>query len=283
MYLFKKISTLIRFLESYRNKNRPIGFVPTMGALHEGHLSLVRQSLEATQCTVCSIFVNPTQFNEASDLEKYPRTPAKDLTMLYKAGCDVVFMPAPEEVYPPGLDTSVNIGFAGLDHPMEGRFRPGHFQGVAQVVKRLLDIVEPDKLLMGQKDYQQFLIVRHMARVLSLPTEVVMAPTVREKNGLAMSSRNQRLSPEQRELAAALRQTLQKAAKWIRKYPPREVEQKAIQALRQYPGIEPEYFQLADGATLQPAPDYENPDSIVACAAIWIGGVRLIDNMILKG
>ncbi len=283
MYLFKKISTLRRFLESYRNKNRPIGFVPTMGALHEGHLSLIRQSLEATQCTVCSIFVNPTQFNEASDLEKYPRTPAKDLSMLYKAGCDVVFMPAPEEVYPPGLDTRISIGFDGLDQPMEGRFRPGHFEGVAQVVRRLLDIVKPDKLFLGQKDYQQFLIVQHMARVLSIPTEVVMAPIVREENGLAMSSRNQRLSPGQREQAAALHKTLQKTVTWIREYPPREVEQRAIQALQQQAGIEPEYFQLADADTLQPVPDYESPGSIVACAAIWVGGVRLIDNIILKG
>ncbi|MCB0585477.1 MAG: pantoate--beta-alanine ligase [Phaeodactylibacter sp.] len=282
MYLFKKISTLRQFLEHYRNKNRLIGFVPTMGALHEGHLSLVRQSLETTQCTVCSIFVNPTQFNESTDLEKYPRTPAKDLTMLYEVGCHAVFMPSAEEVYPPGLDTSVNLDFGALAQPMEGRFRPGHFHGVAQVVKRLLDIVEPGRLFMGQKDYQQFLIIRYMAEALSLPTEVVMCPIVREKNGLAMSSRNQRLSPEQREQAAALYQALRHASRWAEEFPPREVERKALEQLHQ-PGLEPEYFQLVDGNTLQPVEDYESPASIIACAALWTGGVRLIDNLILKG
>lgn len=281
MYLFKKISSLRRYLELFRNKNRPIGFVPTMGALHEGHLSLVRQSLEAAQCTVSSIFVNPTQFNQASDLEKYPRTPTTDLTMLYKAGCHAVFMPSVEEVYPPGLETQVEVDFGPLALPMEGRFRPGHFDGVAQVVKRLLDIVEPQKLFMGQKDYQQFLIVHHMARTLELPVEVISCPIVREKNGLAMSSRNQRLSPEQRERAAALYQTLQQAASWARQLSPREVEAKAMEHLKSL-GLEPEYFELADGQTLQPVPDYSSPASVVACAAIWVGGVRLIDNLILK-
>ncbi|MCB9347368.1 MAG: pantoate--beta-alanine ligase [Lewinellaceae bacterium] len=281
MYLFKKISGLRLFLESYRSKNRAIGFVPTMGALHEGHLSLIKQSLDSTQCTVGSIFVNPTQFNEAADLEKYPRTPAKDLAMLYKAGCHAVFMPSPEEVYPSGLDTSVAVDFGALAQPMEGRFRPGHFEGVAQVVKRLIDIVGPDKLFMGQKDYQQYLIVRHMAQALSLPTEVVMSPIVREKSGLAMSSRNERLGPENREKAAVLFRILQKTAQWMGQYPPREVERKALQELQQ-PGIEPEYFELVDGSSLQPIPDFESPGSIVACAALWIGGVRLIDNLILK-
>jgi len=281
MYLFKKISGLRKFLEAYRAKNRAIGFVPTMGALHEGHISLARQSLETTQCTVCSIFVNPTQFNQSSDLEKYPRTPAKDLEMLYKAGCHAVFMPAPEEVYPQGLETRVDVDFGPLAQPMEGRFRPGHFEGVAQVVKRLLDIVQPDKLFMGQKDYQQCLIVRHMVQALSIPTEVAVCPIVREKNGLAMSSRNQRLSPEQREKAAMIYQTLQQASKWMAQYPPRDVEQKALQQLNA-PGFRPEYFEIVDGQSLRPAPDFESPGSIVACAAVWAGEVRLIDNLILK-
>lgn len=281
MYLFKSTHTLSRYLATYQAKNRPIGFVPTMGALHEGHLSLVRQSLEATQCTVCSIFVNPTQFNQAADLDKYPRTPARDLEVLYKAGCHVVFMPSPEEVYPPGLDTSVDVDFGPLALPMEGRFRPGHFDGVAQVVKRLLDIVEPSQLFMGQKDYQQYLIVQHMAQALALPTEVVRCPIVREKNGLAMSSRNQRLSPEQRRDAAAIHQVLQQAAGWMEQFPPRAVEQKAMKQLEQK-GLGPEYFELVDGQTLQPVEDYTSPAAIVACVAAWIGGVRLIDNLILR-
>ncbi len=281
MYLFKKISGLRKFLEAYRAKNRAIGFVPTMGALHEGHISLVRQSLSETQCTVCSIFVNPTQFNEPSDLAKYPRAPAKDLEMLYKAGCHAIFMPSPEEVYPQGLDTRVELDFGSLAETMEGRFRPGHFEGMAQVVKRLLDIVRPDKLFMGQKDYQQYLIVRHMARVLSIPVEVAACATIREKNGLALSSRNQRLSPEQREKAAMIYQTLQQASKWMSQYSPREVEQKALRQL-EAPGFRPEYFEIVDADSLQPAPDFESPSSIVACTAVWAGEVRLIDNLILK-
>ena len=282
MYLFKNVSGLRAFLEPFRTKNRAIGFVPTMGALHEGHLSLIRESLAATHCTVCSIFVNPTQFNQQADLEQYPRTPAKDLQMLYEVGCQAVFMPTVEAIYPPGLDTSVAVDFGQLAEGMEGRFRPGHFQGVAQVVKRLLDIVQPSHLYMGQKDYQQCFLVRHMAQALALPVEVVMSPTVREANGLAMSSRNARLNPEQRKQAAIIYKTLQDAGAWIKQgLSPAEVQEKALQQLT-IPGFRPEYFEIINGQTLQQLNEAQPDRMVVACTAVWAGEVRLIDNLILQ-
>ncbi len=282
MYLFKNVRALRLFLEPFRTKGRAIGFAPTMGALHEGHLSLIRQSLESTQCTVCSIFVNPTQFNQAEDLEKYPRNPAKDLQMLYEVGCHAVFMPPVDEVYPPGLDSTAPVDFGPLAEGLEGRFRPGHFQGVAQVMNRLLGIVEPQRLFMGQKDYQQCLIVQHMIRTLGLPVEFVMGPTVREPNGLAMSSRNARLSPEQHSRAAIIFQSLQDAAHWMGQgLGPAQVREKALQQLS-IPGFRPEYFELVDGQSLQPLAHFDNEGMIVACAAVWAGDVRLIDNHILR-
>ena len=195
MYIFQKAADLRSHLKTIlRGRSSTIGFIPTMGALHEGHLALIRAA-QANGCyTVCSIFVNPTQFNDPSDLEKYPRTPEKDAELLEKVGCDVIFMPEVEEIYPPGDIQDFELDFEGLDEVMEGVFRPGHFKGVAQVVKRLLDLVQPDGLYMGQKDFQQVAIVRHLIRVTRFPVELVVVPTVREHDGLAMSSRNIRLS-----------------------------------------------------------------------------------------
>ena len=184
--------------------------------------------------------------------------------------------------YPPGLNTQLGLDFGGLATNMEGSHRPGHFDGVAQVVKRLLDIVSPDKLFMGQKDYQQFRIIQHMAQHLEIPTEVIMCPIIREKSGLAMSSRNKRLSQEQKKNAAIIFQTLQQASKWMNHYSPRETRQLALEKL-DVPGFRPEYFELADGQSLQPVQDWKTPASIVACTAVWAGNVRLIDNLILKG
>jgi pantoate--beta-alanine ligase len=282
MYLFKKAAHLRAHLDLARAQGGTVGFVPTMGALHEGHLSLLRQSLEQSSCTVCSIFVNPTQFNQAADLEKYPRTPAKDLAMLAEVGCDAVFMPAVSEIYPRGQQEGAGLSLGGLDQGMEGRFRPGHFQGVAQVVKRLLDIVAPQHLFMGQKDYQQFVIVRHMLKMQNLPVQLHMCPTLREANGLAMSSRNVRLSPQQRAQAAIIYESLQQAAAGMAAgRSPAEVQAHAWQQLLS-PGFEPEYFEVVDGDNLQPVARFDAAERIVACAAVWADGVRLIDNLILK-
>jgi pantoate--beta-alanine ligase len=278
MFVFKTVSELQQYLNSRRANGEQIGFAPTMGALHLGHLDLMRHSKAQNACTVCSIFVNPTQFNDPKDLEKYPRTPEKDLAMLESVGTEVVFMPAVEEIYPPGLDLTLKLNLNPLDLVMEGAFRPGHFQGMAQVVKRLLDIVQPDRLYMGQKDFQQFSIVGHMIRQLQLPVELVMVPTVREPDGLAMSSRNVRLSPAQRQAAPIIYQTLEWAKSQLGLRAIAEIETAALQRLS-LPEFRPEYFQIVDGKTLQPIINPTEHDWIVACVASWVGEVRLIDNL----
>lgn len=281
MFLYHTLSELQQYLNSRRRLGEQIGFAPTMGALHSGHLDLIRHSKAHNACTVCSIFVNPTQFNDPKDLEKYPRTPEKDLAMLESVGTEVVFMPAVEEIYPPGLETTLQLELGQLDKVMEGAFRPGHFQGMAQVVKRLLDIVQPDRLYMGQKDFQQFSIVGHMIRQLNLPVELVMVPTVREADGLAMSSRNVRLSEAQRTVAPVIYQTLSWAKTQLGIQPIAEIEAEAMQRLS-LPEFRPEYFQIVDGRTLLPVVEPTEHKWIVACVASWVGEVRLIDNLELK-
>jgi pantoate--beta-alanine ligase len=283
MWAFKQYSSLKQHLSKLRASGLSIGFVPTMGALHDGHLSLLRHSLAEQGATVCSIFVNPTQFNDPSDLEKYPRTEAEDLFLLERAGCDVVFLPSVNEVYPTGLQTGPEFSFGHLEQTMEGAFRPGHFKGVAQVVHRLLELVEPDALYMGQKDFQQVAIVREMIRQAGLNVRLVMCPTVREANGLARSSRNVRLSPEERSRAAAIFRELQTIQSQAGKGPsPAQLEEEAFQRLAAEPGFRPEYVKLVDGNSLKPIQHFSDSGYIVACAACWVGGVRLIDNLVIS-
>lgn len=282
MLLFKKVADLQAWLDSQRAEGEKIGFVPTMGALHDGHLELVRMAKGDGCLAVASIFVNPTQFNDPKDLEKYPRLPEKDTALLLSANCDVLFMPPVEEVYPPGANLTVELDFGQLDKVMEGVFRPGHFKGMATVVKRLLDIVQPHRLYMGQKDFQQLSIVRDMIRQLHLPVELVMCPTVRETDGLAMSSRNMRLTPEMRAIAPVIHQTLQWAKKELATHPAAEIQAKAIQQLTDA-GLKPEYFDVVDGISLLPVGRWADSDFIVACTAAFAGEVRLIDNLVLKG
>lgn len=284
MHIFQKAADLRSHLKTILRGRRSnaIGFIPTMGALHEGHLALIRAA-QADGCyTVCSIFVNPTQFNDLSDLDKYPRTPEKDAALLAKVGCDVIFMPEVEEIYPPGAIPDFEIDFEGLDEVMEGLFRPGHFKGVAQVVKRLLDLVDPGQLYMGQKDFQQVAIVRHLIRVTGFPVQLVVVPTVREADGLAMSSRNVRLSPEGRRLGSVIYQTLVAAqSKAMNGTLPGEISREAMTALSDA-GFEPEYFEIVNSETLQPVQTMLEAPQVVACVAAWLEGVRLIDNMTLK-
>ena len=231
MILFKKVEHLQLFIASQKQKKQKVGFVPTMGALHNGHLSLIRQAKDENNLVVCSIFVNPTQFNDASDLEKYPRTASKDIQLLTSVSCDVLFMPPVEEVYPKGLNTTLELDFGELATVMEGKFRPGHFDGMAQVVNRLLNIVLPHNLYMGQKDFQQLTIVRSMLKQIGSDINLVMCPIVREEDGLAMSSRNVRLTSKHRELALILSQTLKKAKELIHKKTPAEVQKWAMNEL----------------------------------------------------
>lgn len=252
-----------------------------MGALHKGHLSLLHASQDTAHVTVCSIFVNPTQFNESADLQHYPRTPGRDIDLLHNAGCDILFMPEVEEVYPAEYEVPVpDVALGHLAEVMEGEHRPGHFEGVMQVVLRLLSLVQPDFLFMGQKDYQQLTIIREMIRQLSLEVELVGCPTLREPDGLAMSSRNVRLSPEDRSRALAISQTLAEAGSWAAALSPGEIQEKALTALREA-GLVPEYFKLADAENLQLVDTFEAGREVIACVAARAGEVRLIDNRVI--
>lgn len=282
MFSFKKIKSLQAFLATIRQQKRTIGFIPTMGALHKGHLALIHQAAQAGDYTVCSIFVNPTQFNDARDLEKYPRTPEKDIQMLVSVGCEVLFIPAVEEIYPPDQQKQANFEFGHLEKVMEGTFRPGHFAGVAQVVSRLLHIIQPDRIYMGQKDFQQVAIVKSMLQQLHSPIQLVMCPTMRESDGLAMSSRNVRLTPEFRQKAPLIYETLTLSKKWSGNgHSPKEIQQLAIEKLKTS-GLSPEYFELVESETLLPIERFNDAKSIIACTAVWAGEVRLIDNIFIN-
>lgn len=281
MIIFKRVADLQRYLTACRQAGKEIGFAPTMGALHKGHLALIKAANDQTQVSVASIFVNPTQFNDPSDLQKYPRTPESDIEQLTTADCDVLFMPNVEEIYPNGTTPSVTFQFAPLDTVLEGFFRPGHFEGMAQVVYRLLEIVQPHKLFMGQKDFQQWTIVNSMLSQTNSPIELVMMPTIREADGLAMSSRNVRLNPEFRALAPAIYESLQQCVQLTNTHTPEEVAKIGTDFLTQK-GFKVEYFAVADARTLQPIRLFEDTDYAVALVAVWAGDIRLIDNIIVK-
>ena len=279
MNIVKTTKEMREEVESLRQKGKTIGFVPTMGALHEGHLSLVRKCIAENDVCIVSIFVNPTQFNNKEDLEKYPRTLERDSVYLKEAGVDIVFAPSVEEIYPEP-DTR-QFDFGQLDKVMEGQHRPGHFNGVAQVVSRLFDIVKPNKAYFGQKDFQQLAIIREMVKQLDLPVRIVPMAIVREASGLAMSSRNERLTLAQREVAANIYQTLAESKRVM--YMTLTVEQtieKVVDIINSFEGLEVEYFEIVDGDTLQQIPEWDESDFVVGCIAVFCGDVRLIDNIV---
>ena len=257
---------------------KTIGFVPTMGALHNGHISLIKQAQQVCTEVVCSIFVNPTQFNDPKDLENYPRPIAADISKLEAAECDILFDPAVSEIYDDNEHWHLNIG--QLEFLLEGEFRPGHYQGVTQVVYKLLDIVKPTTLYLGQKDYQQFMVVSRMVELLTIPVQMVMCPIAREADGLAMSSRNIHLTADDRQHSLILSKTLN----WLKdNFDAKNIfqlEQDAMAMLQSEPGVEPEYIEIADGKTLLPAD--ENSTSIVALTAARVGKTRLIDNVVIR-
>lgn len=282
MFIFKRVSHLQEHLDKGRNLGKTIGFVPTMGALHEGHLSLVKRSKLETEITVVSIFVNPKQFNDPEDLRKYPRPVEKDLMMLNESGADVVFLPEVEDIYPQGYDTTIPFDPGPEAMTMEGKFRPGHFTGMAEVVFRLLDITKPDRLFMGQKDFQQFSIIRKLISDFHLPIQLVMCPIIREANGLAMSSRNSRLSQDTRARAGIIFTSLQEGAiKLSSGSQVRDIRRHAFTLLSDH-GFEPEYYDVINGFTLEEVSGINDATQIVACVAVRVEGVRLIDNMIWK-
>jgi len=281
MKIIKTVKTLNKYLELEKAKGHTIGFTPTMGALHDGHLSLVRHSSFENDISVVSVFVNPTQFNQKEDLVKYPRDLEGDASLIKKE-CDYLFAPSVNQVYPKGLDTSVDLDVDHLSFSMEGPNRPGHFDGVVQVVHRFLDIIKPDAIYMGQKDFQQFSIVGYMIRTLDMPVQLRVCPTLREKDGLAMSSRNLRLKKKDRKRAHIIYDTLNYAKDKLGKLKPGTIESRAMQNMN-IPEFRPEYFEIVDGYTMKKVTEPDKHDVIVACTAVWAGKVRLIDNMILKG
>ncbi|MBQ3238942.1 MAG: pantoate--beta-alanine ligase [Bacteroidaceae bacterium] len=280
MIVVETVDKLRAFLAAARAEGKSIGLVPTMGALHEGHASLVQRSVAENDVTVVSVFVNPTQFNDKGDLERYPRTLDADCALLSSLGANYVFAPSVEEVYPEP-DTRV-FDFAPLDKVMEGVYRPGHFNGVAQIVSKLFMYVEPDRAYFGEKDFQQLAIIREMVRQLGFNLQVVGCPIVREKDGLALSSRNTLLTPEQRITALAISKTLFASLDYAKLHTLTETKQMVEQAIAGTEGLELEYYEVVDGNTLQPVASWDDTDYIVGCITVYCGKVRLIDNIRYK-
>ena len=276
MKVFETKYALAQALKPFRTIHTAIGFVPTMGALHAGHLSLVEQCRRENDVTVVSIFVNPTQFNDKNDLANYPRTPEDDLNMLTQAGCDVVFAPSVEEMYPEE-DTRV-FDFGMLDRVMEGAYRPGHFNGVAQIVSRLFDAVQPVRAYFGEKDFQQLAIIRRMVAIMDYPVQITGCPIVREADGLAMSSRNMRLTSEQRQHAPVIARTLFACKEKIGDMPLDELKKWVVEQIDSAACLRTEYFDIVDRNTLQSATQYKR-DAQQGCIAVHAGAVRLIDNI----
>lgn len=280
MKRFTTIKELESALSLERIYGRRIGFVPTMGALHHGHISLIERCVSENDCCVASIFVNPTQFNDPKDLETYPRTPEADAAMLDKGGCSYLFEPSVEEMYPTP-DTRL-FDFGALGTVMEGAHRPGHFNGVAQVVSRLFDIVKPDTAYFGEKDFQQLAIIRELVRQQGYPITIVPCPIVREADGLAMSSRNKRLNTEEREKAPRIADILSKSRIFASENSVSDTVQFVCEKLGSDPLFRPDYFSIVDGNTLQAVNAWSDSDYIVGCVAVYCGPVRLIDNIVYK-
>ncbi len=277
MKILYKISEVRDYIEFQQKENKSIGFVPTMGALHQGHLALVKQSVAENNITICSIFVNPTQFNNKEDLEKYPRTLNTDLDMLKSVDCDAVFVPSVEEMYPNEENIVYDLG--GIDLPMEGRFRPGHFNGVAIIVKKLFDIVTPNKAYFGEKDFQQLAIIEYLVKSLQIPIQIVPCKIVREADGLAMSSRNTRLTANERLIAPFIYKTLQFAVNNYKNYNPNELKLWIEKEFELQKDFKLEYVEIVNHNTLQTISKWNDAEHVNICIAVFLGNVRLIDNV----
>lgn len=273
---------LIRQVEACLRQNKTIGLVPTMGALHQGHAALVRRSVAENDVCVVSVFVNPTQFNNKEDLQKYPRTLEKDVELLTQLGVHFVFAPSPEEMYSAEeMNTQFSFDFNGLDKVMEGKMRPGHFNGVVQVVSRLFELVRPTRAYFGEKDFQQLAIIHHMVERSTMKTnftglKIIDCPIVREESGLALSSRNQRLSEEEKSIALNISKTLFASLEWAKTSSVPEVEKRVIDTINAIPGLDVEYYEIVDKTTLQPTNTFQNA---IGCITVYCGPVRLIDNI----
>ncbi len=280
MVIFKQAKPLADYLNIKRQAGKKIGFVPTMGALHQGHLSLVAEAKSNNNVTVCSIFVNPTQFNNPEDLKRYPITIEKDIEQLLAVACDVLFLPSNEQIYPRDYEKKL-YDLGNIENSLEGSYRPGHFQGVCQVVDRLLEIVNPDNIYMGQKDFQQCMVVKKLLEITGKNNSINLniSPTIRETSGLAMSSRNLRLDPLEKKIALSIYQELTEIKKQLHFTPLVQLKETAKQHLEQK-GFKVDYVEIANSHDLSPAT--EASEASVALIAASIGTIRLIDNIILN-
>lgn len=282
MQIINTKQEIIRQVEACIRQGKTIGFVPTMGALHEGHAALVRRAVTENDVCVVSIFVNPTQFNNAEDLLKYPRNLTKDAQLLDSIGAHFVFAPTPEEMYSAEeMQNQFSFDFNGLDEVMEGKMRPGHFNGVVQVVSRLFNLIHPTRAYFGEKDYQQLAIIHHMVERSSMKDQftglqIIDCPIVREKSGLALSSRNQRLSDIEKNIAVNISKSLFSSMNWAKTASVEEVQQRVIDAINAIEGLEVEYYEIVDKTTLQPTHTFDNA---IGCITVYCGQVRLIDNI----
>jgi pantoate--beta-alanine ligase len=281
MFIFHSRLQLQQFFLQKRLLPLKTGFVPTMGALHEGHLSLIKQANENAEITVCSIFVNPTQFNDPKDFEKYPKTIEHDLEKLVKAGCDILFLPSVKEIYPSGTANNPPYELGYLETVLEGKYRPGHFQGVCQVVDRLLEIVKPDFLLLGQKDFQQCMVVQKLIQNKKINTKLIIGATLREKDGLAMSSRNMRLNSVERKQAVSIYESLMQMKKQLHPGSVESMKEMANQYLT-LRGFQVDYVEIANAESLEIITEWNGTDKVVALIAAYLNEIRLIDNMLLN-
>lgn len=280
MILFKKAADINNYLSQCRKSGNSIGFVPTMGALHQGHISLIGISKKYNAITVCSIFVNPTQFNDAKDFDNYPSTIEKDIDELEKAGCDVLFLPSVSEIYPAGTQNAATYDLGYLETVLEGKYRPGHFQGVCLVVHRLLNIIPASQLYLGQKDYQQCMVIKRLIELENIKTNINICPTLRETSGLAMSSRNMRLDDKEKVQALAIFDTLSYLKNNIKPGNLQELKHTAVSSLTNA-GFKVDYVEIADAGNLDIIDLWDGKRKLVAVAAAFLGEVRLIDNMLL--
>ncbi len=279
MEIFRTRAEVRKYLEQSKPDGRSVGFVPTMGALHQGHLSLIDAARTKADIVVCSIFVNPTQFNDKNDLANYPRPIEEDIQKLRETNCDVLFLPEVDEMY--NSADKWHIELDNLDNILEGEIRPGHYQGVTQIVKKLFDIVSPDYAFFGQKDFQQFVVISYMVRKLGIDVQLIMCPIVRENDGLAMSSRNVYLSMEDRKHALSLFKSLTKAKADFDNLSIQQLKQNAMDYLSNAAGIKIEYFEVYNADTFEPVTT-KNAENIIALVAARVGKIRIIDNMILN-
>ena len=281
MIIFKKKIDISNYIVNYKKTSGKIGFIPTMGALHKGHISLIEASKKTDTLTICSIFVNPTQFNNKADFEKYPVTIEKDIDLLEKAGCNVLFLPSVEEIYPADSSTTLPYELGFIETVLDAKYRPGHFQGVCNVVQRLLDIVQPNTIYLGQKDYQQCMIIKKLTELIQSPTQIIICPTLRESDGLAMSSRNMRLTSVERIKAVKISEVLLFIKQEIKPGNLQDLKQRCINYLTNE-GYNVDYVEIADATNLTLLQNWDGKTKLVALVAAFLNEVRLIDNRIVN-